>query len=291
MSWAWWPSSWSAMPPPTSKRPRWRKIPARPARYSPNCWAASEFGNKKGVRMGDPDALISSRPAAYRENGGHALSADRMACLKLGNHADAARMPAAFELGVEEFVDDHQRQILADHAGAEGQHVGVVVLARQLGGIGLRTDDAADALELVGGERDAEAGAADGDAELRPSGQYHPRRLLAPLGIVGALGGRRTDILDRVAARLEVSHDSLPEVDAGVVGGDDDLGLVAHGLAPMLLSNCPAPRNAEESQLPLTLMYDKFQHPGRERRLRANTHDGKTLDRAPASQERFTVAC
>jgi hypothetical protein len=39
-----------------------------------------------------------------------------------------------------------------------------------------------------------------------------------------------------------MGSDGPPEINAGVVGRDDDLGLLAHGSAPMLLSEYPAPR-------------------------------------------------
>ena len=59
-----------------------------------------------------------------------------------------------------------QRQRRADDARAEAQHVHVVVFDGLMRGVGVVADRRADARELVGGNRDAGAAAADDDAAL-----------------------------------------------------------------------------------------------------------------------------
>ena len=65
-------------------------------------------------------------------------------------------MTAAVVLGVEEDVHEELRLVFADDAGAEGDHVGVVVLAGQAHGQAVGGVDAADAGDAVGGKGNAE---------------------------------------------------------------------------------------------------------------------------------------
>ena len=75
-------------------------------------------------------------------------------------------MTAALKLGVEPLVDDHLGELGANDAGAKGEHVGVVVHARELGAEGLGAHDGAYALDLVGSQADPDAGAADQDTQV-----------------------------------------------------------------------------------------------------------------------------
>ena len=75
-------------------------------------------------------------------------------------------MAAALKLGVEERVHDLEREARAEHARAHGEDVRIVVAAGHLGGVAVAAQGGADALDLVGGDGDADAGAADEDAAL-----------------------------------------------------------------------------------------------------------------------------
>ena len=70
----------------------------------------------------------------------------------------------------KESVDDLQREAGADHARAEREDVGVVVQARGFGGKAVAAEGSADAADLVGRDRDADARAADEDATLALAG-------------------------------------------------------------------------------------------------------------------------
>ena len=73
-------------------------------------------------------------------------------------------MATALKLGVEPLVDNHLGELGAHDAGTKGEHVGVIVHARELGAEGLGAYDGANALDLIGGQADADAGTADQDA-------------------------------------------------------------------------------------------------------------------------------
>ena len=73
----------------------------------------------------------------------------------------AARVAAAFEGRVEEGIDYLERQTLAQHAGAQGQHVGVVVAAGHLRAVAVAAQRAAYTVHLVCGQGYTYTGAAD----------------------------------------------------------------------------------------------------------------------------------
>lgn len=97
-------------------------------------------------------------------------SFQRLALFQLGHHVDAQLVAAAEEVGGQEGVDDGLGHHGADHARAHGDDVGVVVLAGQAGADGLGADRAADAIDLVGGDGDAQARAADQHALVEFAG-------------------------------------------------------------------------------------------------------------------------
>ena len=79
---------------------------------------------------------------------------------------DAALVAPAGEVGVEEGGDAGLGHVAADQPRAEREHVGVIVLAGQLGRKRLVDARAAAAGVAVDGDRDADAGAANGDPAL-----------------------------------------------------------------------------------------------------------------------------
>ena len=64
-------------------------------------------------------------------------------------------MTASRKFGVEEFVEALAADVFADEAAWEDNDVGVVVLADEVGDLGLPNKSGADALVLVEGHRDA----------------------------------------------------------------------------------------------------------------------------------------
>ena len=72
-------------------------------------------------------------------------------------------MAAALKGGVQPGVHNLHGQHGTHHTGAQGHHIGVVVLAGEPGGHLVREQGAADALDLVGGDGCADAGGAQHD--------------------------------------------------------------------------------------------------------------------------------
>ena len=73
-------------------------------------------------------------------------------------------MTATLELGREVFVHNLTGHILVNEAAGHHQHVGIVVLADEVGNLGNPAQTSADALVLVQRHVDAFARAADGNA-------------------------------------------------------------------------------------------------------------------------------
>ena len=132
-------------------------------------------------------------------------------------------MTAALELGIEPLVDDHLGELGAHDAGAKGEHVGVVVHARELGAEGLGAHDGTNALDLVGGQANPDTGAADQDAQIDVAVGYGFAHLVAGDGVIKALGGVGAKVHDLAAALLQVLGNDVLELDGGVVVADTDL--------------------------------------------------------------------
>ena len=144
-------------------------------------------------------------------------------------HVHAALVTTALELGVEPLVDDHLGELGAHDARAEGEDVRVVVHAGELGAKGLGAHDGAHALDLVGGQADPHARAADEDAQVDVAVRHGAADLVAGDGVIEALGAVGAEVHDLVAALLEVLGDDVLELDGGVVVTDTDL----HGAVPL----------------------------------------------------------
>src|ERR1051326_285749 len=83
---------------------------------------------------------------------------------------DAALMASAFELRVQPQRHDLLGETEGDDAAADGEDVGVVVLARHARGIKIVAQRGADAAHLAGGDLFALPAAADDDAALGLAG-------------------------------------------------------------------------------------------------------------------------
>ena len=139
---------------------------------------------------------------------------------------DAALMAAALEISVKKCLDARPRHLDPDQSSAECDGVRVIVLACKAGRERLRHLCAAAGRIAVGGNRDPDARAADGDSALGAPvrdrlGEHRPvARIIDALVAVGA------EVEDVVALCREPGRKLVLEVDAGVVGGHYD----AHGL-------------------------------------------------------------
>jgi len=84
-----------------------------------------------------------------------------------GDLIEAALVASTGEGCIEESLDHFEGGGGCDDAGAEGEDVGVVVFAGELGGDDVVGQGGADAGNFVGGDGNPNARAADGDTEIR----------------------------------------------------------------------------------------------------------------------------
>ena len=79
---------------------------------------------------------------------------------------------------------------------------------------------AADALDLVGGDGDADAGGADDDALFACAGGHQPGHLFAINGIVHAFGGKAAHVLKVDVVLLQPDENVLLQQIAAVIAAD-----------------------------------------------------------------------
>ena len=112
----------------------------------------------------------------------HRRLLDQNWALEVGDLGDATGVAAAFELGGEERVQDLLGEPDADDAGADRQHVGVVVGPRQARRVEVVAQRGAHAADLVGGQLLALPAAADHDARPRRAPSRTVRPTAAQIG-------------------------------------------------------------------------------------------------------------
>ena len=133
---------------------------------------------------------------------------------------DAARLAAARKVRGQEGVHDLEREARAEHACTHGEDVRVVVAAGHLCRVAVPAQGGADALDLVGGDGDADARAADEDAALAFTARDRAGHSLAVDGVVAALLAVGAEVLVGKAQLVEMAHDLLLEGIAAVVTSD-----------------------------------------------------------------------
>ena len=132
-------------------------------------------------------------------------------CLTLfaGDVFNALLMTTSSKLGVEEFVEALAAYVLGDESAREDNHVGVVVLADEVGNLGLPNKTGTDALVLVEGHGDAFARTAHGDAWIYFAFLDAFSQSVAIGGIVTRLFGIGAVVLVLVAFLLKIFLDEL----------------------------------------------------------------------------------
>ena len=111
----------------------------------------------------------------------------------LSDLVDPHLMPAAFVFAFQPAFYNHQPKVFADYAGAEGEHICIVVLPGKQRGITVGADHAADALDLVRRDRNSNPGSAADDplftfaARNRIGGLQGVFRIVAALSGIGAV--------------------------------------------------------------------------------------------------------
>lgn len=113
-------------------------------------------------------------------------------------------MPSALELGGQEHVRNPLGQLEAHHTGPQGQHIGVVVPPGHFSDQRVPAQGAPDALDLVGGDGNADTGGAYDNPPLAPALRHSPGRCRAEIGVVTALGGVGPAVHNGVALTLQI---------------------------------------------------------------------------------------
>ncbi len=119
-------------------------------------------------------------------------------------------------------MDDLLGEALADDAGADRQHVRIVVRAGHAGGVEAVAQRGTHTAHLVGSELFALAAPAEHDAEIRIAVAHGSPDTRTDLGIIDRLGGVRALVVDLVALAEQHRHQMLLQVVSGVVGADRD---------------------------------------------------------------------
>ena len=195
----------------------------------------------RAVTVVDGDSLTLEGQTLYAEeadqsvlvvkNGGSVVLRN-CTITKMGSTADSASATEGInaalvalgvgKLGAEPGVDDLEREHLARDAGANGHHVGVVMFACQAGRHQVAEQRAADSLDLVGGDGDADAGRAGEDAHVTFAGGNSFRRRRGKVGIVAAGLVEAAKILDLIALFRQMGFDGFLQVVCAVVAGKSD---------------------------------------------------------------------
>ena len=133
----------------------------------------------------------------------------------------------------QEGLDEFGRLLNAVLAAADGDHVGIVVLAGKTGSVQIPRERGADSLDLVGRDLFAVPGTAEDDAErinssllVRDHGQSGADA--EPGVIVEGIVDLRSVVHDLIALLPEMADEMSAQLHASVVGGDVDAGL-GHG--------------------------------------------------------------
>ena len=105
-------------------------------------------------------------------------------------------MAAAVEARLDPGADDFARRPVAEHAPAHREHVRVIVMARHLRRIDIVAERTTDALDLVAGNRNADARAAERDAAVRLAADDIGADLLRDIRVVNRRRAERADIRD-----------------------------------------------------------------------------------------------
>ena len=134
-------------------------------------------------------------------------------------------MTVTLELGREEGVHDLLSDLRASGAPAHGKDVGVVVLAAELGGEVVVAKGAADAVDLVAGDGNADASPAEGDPALALAGSDLGADGDRNVGVINTLHLVNADVHDLVASSTKVGDEHLLELKSTVITTNSNLHL------------------------------------------------------------------
>src|SRR5512138_99182 len=142
--------------------------------------------------------------------------------LEVADLVDAVGVAAALEGRLEPGPDDAQGQLEGVRPPAQGQAVRVVVGPADLGGVLDPAGRRPQALEFVGHDGHADAGAADEDGPVALTGLDGPGGLGPVIDVIDLLAGAAAEVNELDALAAEELGDARLEIVAGVVGGESD---------------------------------------------------------------------
>lgn len=148
--------------------------------------------------------------------------------LQRPNHIHPRPMPAAFELGGQERVNDIERETKADYSGTKREHIGVIMLADHAGGEGVHAYATAHAFDLIGRHHDTLAGAAQKNAKPILACCDKASSLRTPFWIGGAFGRHGAEVIDLPPLRGHMVIDRTPQFNRGVIAGEDEAVVCRH---------------------------------------------------------------
>ena len=137
--------------------------------------------------------------------------------------SDPCGVAAAFEGCLQEGLDDFACARFRQHARAERDHIQIVVLARQLGRVGIHNRRRANAVYLIGRDCHPDAGAAHEDAAIEPPARYAFGDRPGEVGIVHGMSVAGAEIFVGNAHLVEQAFERVLELIASVVRANCDL--------------------------------------------------------------------
>ena len=145
---------------------------------------------------------------------------DVRSALETVHHVDTTLMTAAVEFLGEEHVHQADGLLSADHASAQRQDVGIVVMPGKLHRVFLGSVDAADAGNAVGRQGNAKARAAHQNAPIRLAIGHSRAHGVTVHGIIAAFLGEGSVINHLMTQLPGMSHQHLPVFVPGVVAAE-----------------------------------------------------------------------
>lgn len=145
-----------------------------------------------------------------------------MSLVERRNLVDAALVTAAAERRIEKSVDQIAREAGSRQPFAQRQHIRIVVLTTETRRRLVDDGRGADAGNLVGGHRHADARTAEEQSTIELAACNGARDGLGEVGIINGLDALRSEIPVRNSALVEELSNLGFQVDAGMIGAERD---------------------------------------------------------------------
>ena len=131
-------------------------------------------------------------------------------------------MAAAAEIGGQEHVEDALVFLHVDEATRQRHDVGVVVLAAQLGELGVDGVHRADAVDLVSGDGHADSRAAHENAVRRHAACHLVGDLGGEVGVIDAVVGVGAQVVHLIALLFKIGSQKLLLLETRVIACNAD---------------------------------------------------------------------